>query len=145
MNTTSFETKQITIKKVCIDFLFAYMVRDVDRMLSYCVPSGRIHFQPLGEGGVGEIAVLGKGLWSSLIDSFPDIENTVDAAIAEEENVVRCQVLISGTQEKDFAGIVSKGKHFDSDHIFIFHINQDNLIDDLKISWDHEDFVRQLS
>lgn len=79
-----------------------------------------------------------------MIDCFPDIDNTLDAAVAESDNVVRCHVVIRGTQEKDFAGIINKGKRFDSDHIFIFHLNPDNKIDNIEIEWDHADFQKHL-
>ncbi|HEX2607255.1 MAG TPA: hypothetical protein VHK91_07745, partial [Flavisolibacter sp.] len=72
------------------------------------------------------------------------IDNTLDAAIAEDEQTVRCQVMIRGTQAKDFAGILNKGKHFDSDHIFIFRLNEDNKICHISVEWNHEDFKRQL-
>jgi predicted ester cyclase len=87
---------------------------------------------------------LGKAIWTSLIDCFPDIDNTVDAAIAADDDAVRCQVVIRGTQEKDFADIPNKGKHFDSDHIFIFHLNDSAKIDSIEIEWDHADLKRQL-
>ena len=145
MDTIIQQKEQLSLKNACIQFMFAYQQRNVDRMLSFCDPSGEVHFLPLGDNGKGKIGELGKGLWTSLIDCFPDIDNTLDAAVAEEDNSVRCQVVIRGTQTKDFAGIENKGKHFESDHIFIFHFNDDNLIDQIKIQWNHEDFVKQLS
>jgi hypothetical protein len=125
--------------------MFAYQQRHVEKMLSLCHPEGVVHFTPLGEAGKGLLHELGKNIWTSLIDSFPDIDNTLDAAVAEDEQTVRCQVVIRGTQVKDFAGIKSKGKHFDSDHIFIFRVNEDQKIISIVISWDHDDFQRQLS
>ena len=38
----------------------------------------------------------------------------------------------------------SKGLKFDSDHIFIFHLDDNNKIDHVRIQWNHEDFKRQL-
>lgn len=145
MDTLVNQQHELSLKNACVQFMFAYQQRNVDKMLSFCNPAGEIHFLPLGENGKGKIGELGKALWTSLIDCFPDIDNTLDAAVAEEENTVRCQVVIRGTQEKDFAGIPNKGKHFDSDHIFIFHLNPDNKIDSIRISWDHADFQKQLS
>lgn len=113
-------------------------------MMSFCNPDGEVHFQPMGEAGRGKIGELGKGIWTALIESFPDIDNTLDAAIAEDDNVVRCQVVIRGTQVKDFAGIGNKGKHFDSDHIFVFHLDDKNRIDSIQVSWDHADLQQQL-
>lgn len=144
MSTLVKERQQLSLKNASVNFMFAYQQRDVNKMLSYCNPDGEVWFKPLGEAGKGKIGELGKALWTSLIDSFPDIDNTVDATIAEDGEAVRCQVVISGTQAKDFAGITSKGKHFDSDHIFIFHLDDANRIDSIHISWDHEDFQRQL-
>lgn len=142
--TTVQQQQQLSLKNACVSFMFAYQQRNVEKMLSFCDPEGEIFFQPLGEAGKGTIGSLGRGLWTSLIDCFPDIDNTVDAAVAEEGDAVRCQVVIRGTQAKDFAGITSKGRKFDSDHIFIFHLNDNNRIDRIEISWDHQDFQRQL-
>lgn len=145
MSTLIKEKKQLSLKNASVNFMFAYQQRDVNKMLSYCNPNGEVWFKPLGQAGKGTIGELGKAIWTSLIDSFPDIDNTVDATIAEDGDAVRCQVVISGTQAKDFAGIESKGKRFDSDHIFIFHLDDENKIDRIHVSWDHEDFQRQLS
>ena len=134
----------LSLKNACVEFIFAYQQKNIDKMMLLCNPNGNVHFTPLGDSGKGKIGELGKGLWCSLIECFPDIDNTLDAAIAEEENTVRCQVVIRGTQAKDFAGITNKGKHFDSDHIFIFHLNDANKIDSITITWDHADFQRQL-
>jgi SnoaL-like polyketide cyclase len=142
--TTIQQQQELSLKNACVSFMFAYQQRNVDKMLSFCDPEGEVFFKPLGEAGKGKIGELGRGIWTSLIDCFPDIDNTVDAAIAEDGDSVRCQVVIRGTQTKDFAGIVSKGKKFDSDHIFIFRLNDHNKIDRIEISWDHEDFQRQL-
>ncbi len=144
METLVSEQHKLSIKNACVQFMFAYQQKNVDKMLSFCEPGGEVFFEPLGEDGRGKIGELGRGIWSALIDCFPDIDNTVDASIAEDEGSVRCQVVIRGTQAKDFAGIPNKGLHFDSDHIFIFHLNTQQKIDSIRINWDHEDFKRQL-
>ena len=136
--------QQLNMKNSCVQFMFAYQQRNVEKMLSFCDPEGDVHFLPLGEIGKGRIGELGKGMWSTLIDAFPDIDNTLDAAVAEGDNQVRCQVVIRGTQAKDFAGITNKGLRFDSDHIFVFHLNEVNKIDSITVSWDHQDLCRQL-
>jgi hypothetical protein len=145
MDTLVKQQKELNLKNSCVSFMFAYQLRNVDKMLSFCNPNGEIRFKPLGEAGVGKIGELGKNIWTGLIDCFPDIDNTVDAAIAEQGEAVRCQVVISGTQAKDFADIPNKGKHFDSDHIFIFHLNDEGKIERIEIDWDHEDLKEQLS
>ena len=140
----STQQKQLSLKNTAVQYMFAYQQKSVDKMLSLCDPEGTVNFVPLGEGGSGAIGELGKGIWTALIDCFPDIDNTLDAAIAEDNQTVRCQVVIRGTQAKDFAGITNKGQHFDSDHIFIFHLNEAGKIDYIQVEWNHEDFQRQL-
>lgn len=144
METLVQQQRKLSQKNACVEFMFAYEQRNVERMLGFCDENGTIDFQPLGESGKGRIHELGKGIWSALIDCFPDIENTLDAALTEDGDIVLCQVVIRGTQQKDFADILNRGLRFDSDHIFIFHLNDKNKIDDIRISWNHEDFKRQL-
>lgn len=132
------------MKSPCIDFMFAYSDHDMDKMMSLADPNGEVWFKSLGEAGRGTIGELGKGIWTMLMDCFPDIENTVHAAIAEEDGTIRCQVLIEGTQAKDFADVPNKGQRFSSDHIFIFRLNEQNLIDQVHIEWNHADFKKQL-
>jgi len=144
MDTLLVQQQELSLKNACVEFMFSYQQRNVEKMLSFCDPEGSVYFEPMGDAGKGTIGELGKNIWTALIDSFPDIDNTLDAAVAEDENTVTCQVVIRGTQAKDFAGIKSQGKHFDSDHIFIFHLNPQNKIDAIRISWDHADFQQQL-
>ncbi|HRN56124.1 MAG TPA: nuclear transport factor 2 family protein [Agriterribacter sp.] len=144
MPATIHEQRALSLKNACVEFMFAYQQKNVNKMLNLCDPEGTVDFKPLGSAGKGKIYELGKNIWSALIDCFPDIDNTLDAAVAEDDNSVRCQVVIRGTQEKDFGDIPNRGLHFDSDHIFIFRLNPDNKITAIRISWDHEDLKRQL-
>ena len=145
MDTQIQKTPRLNFKNTCIKFLFAYEQRNVEKMLSLCNGEGTVEFLPLGESGIGTISGLGKNIWTLLIDCFPDIENTLDAAIADDENTIRCQVVIRGTQAKDFAGIVCNGKHFESDHIFIFKLDDQDVIQSIQVNWNHNDFQKQLA
>ena len=53
----------LNLKNACVQFMFAYQQRNVERMLSFCEPGGEIHFIPLGEHGKGTIGELGRTLW----------------------------------------------------------------------------------
>ena len=136
---------ELSLKNKCVEFIFAYQQKNVDKMMSFCDLNGTVEFLPLGAAGKGTIGGLGKAIWESLIECFPNIDNTLDAAVADDSRTVRCQVVIRGTQKKDFANIKSHGKSFDSDHIFIFHLNDENKIDYISVEWNHEDLVRQLT
>lgn len=138
------QQREISFKNTAVKFMFSYQMKSVEKMLALCDPEGMVNFVPLGENGKGKIGELGKAIWTSLIECFPDIDNTLDAAVAEDDNTVRCQVVIRGTQAKDFAGITNKGHRFDSDHIFIFRLNEAGKIEYIQVEWDHHDFQRQL-
>jgi hypothetical protein len=127
-----------------LEFFSAYQDLELDRMLKLCQPEGKISFEPLGDEGKGKIYELGHFLWGTLMECFPDIDNTVISTEADENDNIIAKVKIFGTQVKDFAGIPSKGKRFDSDHIFIFHFDNEGLIDNININWDHSSFCTQL-
>jgi hypothetical protein len=145
--THQFESLDSLVRKgTCIEFFSAYQDLDIDRMLSLCSPHGTVEFKPLGKDGTGKIYETGKGIWSALMDSFPDLDNTVKSQQYDEgSDSVTCHVVIFGKQQKDFAGIRTKGSGFESDHIFIFRFNPESKIENISIEWDHTSFVRQLT
>ncbi len=149
MKTTTTQTESLDAlakKGTCIEFFSAYQDMDLDRMLALCDKNGDIAFLPLGEPFKGKIHEVGKGLWSAIMDSFPNLDNTVRSQRYDQAtDTVICEVVIFGKQEKEFASMPSKGNDFDSDHIFIFRFNEKGKITDLTINWDHDGFVRQLT
>jgi ketosteroid isomerase-like protein len=149
MNTIIQQQERIDVlakKGTCIEFFSAYQDMDVDRMLSLCHPEGTVSFVPLGPDYSGKIYEIGKAVWSALMDSFPNLDNTVKSQQYDETmDEVACKVVIFGKQEKEFAGLPPKGNSFDSEHIFIFRFNEEGKISDLKVQWDHDSFVSQLS
>ena len=146
METQKIPVNQIflRIKSTSINFMNDYQERNVDAMLSHCSSACNVEFIPLGEDGKGKAYFLGKAMWSSLIECFPNIDNTVHHVINEDGDA-KCEVTIWGKQVKDFAGIVSKGNEFEQDHIFIFKQNEAGKIDSVSVNWDHESFVKQLT
>ncbi len=78
-----------------------------------------------------------------LIDCFPDLSNTADT-LTTDEDAIKANVTIGGTQIKDFMGIANEGCRFGSDHIFVFRFNEADQIQSLTINWDHAGMVAQL-
>lgn len=148
MNTTIQQRESIDAlskKGACIEFFSAYQDMDIERMLGLCSPNGEVYFEPLADAGKGKINETGKGIWSALMESFPDLDNTVKSQAYDAIlNTVTCTVIIFGKHEKDFAGIPAKGLRFDSDHIFIFRFDEEAKIDSIHITWNHDAFVSQL-
>ena len=149
MNTTTQQKENVDVlakKGTCIEFFSAYQDMDVERMLSLCADNGTISFVPLGADYTGKINEIGKGVWSALMDAFPNLDNTVKEQQYDESNdAVNCKVVIFGKQEKEFAGLAAKGNEFDSEHIFIFRFDESGKISNINISWDHDSFVQQLT
>lgn len=148
--STSIQQKEnldvLAKKGTCIEFFSAYQDMDVDRMLSLCSAEGTVSFVPLGADYTGKINETGKGVWSALMDSFPNLDNTVkEQSYNDASDEVVCKVVIFGKQEKEFAGLPAKGNGFDSEHIFIFRFGEDGKITNINISWDHDNFVQQLT
>ena len=141
------ESTDVLAKKgTCIEFFSAYQDMDIERMLSLCDPNGTISFVPLGPDYSGKIYETGKAVWSALMDAFPNLDNTVkNQQYDEASDSVSCLVVIFGKQEREFAGLPSKGNSFDSEHIFIFRFNEKGRISDLNVTWDHNKFVGQLT
>ena len=82
-------------------FFDAYRRRNIDDVMKYCHPKGRISIVPLGTEGEEEIQTLGQIQWSSIIDRFPDLTNTVDFIFSDLQGNVCAEVIISGTQCED--------------------------------------------
>ena len=148
--STSIQQKEsvdvLAKKGTCIEFFSAYQDMDVERMLSLCSTTGTIAFVPLGTDYSGKINEIGKGVWSALMDAFPNLDNTVKEQQYDEVNdAVSCKVVIFGKQEKEFAGLPAKGNEFDSEHIFIFRFDESGRISNINITWDHDSFVTQLT
>ncbi len=135
---------ELSKQGTCLEFFSAYQEMDIDRMMSLCDQDGKVAFMPLGEQGQGTIGTFGKTLWLTLMDCFPDLDNTVTSSVVEADGSVTCQVKIFGTQAKDFAGIPSQGLRFESDHIFIFHFDAEDKINRVQVNWNHENFQKQL-
>jgi hypothetical protein len=149
MNTSIQQKESVDVlakKGTCIEFFSAYQDMDVERMLSLCSATGTIAFVPLGADYSGKINEIGKGVWSALMDAFPNLDNTVKEQQYDEANdAVSCTVVIFGKQEKEFAGLPAKGNEFDSEHIFIFRFDDSGKISNINITWDHDSFVTQLT
>lgn len=138
-------TAVLEMKGICIEFFSAYQEQDVTRMLNLCTKDGLVYFEPLEELGSGLISEVGKNIWITLVDCFPDLDNTVtQLQWIEESNAVQCRVKIFGTQKKEFLAIPANNLRFDSDHIFIFKFDDQTKIREIRILWNHENFLQQL-
>ncbi len=132
-------------------FFDAYRARDVERMVELCSDNADFRYVPFEVWarqrvlhGDGKVGTVGKAIWTSLIDAFPDLTNAVTTVRADDQGNVAAEVSIGGTQAKDFGVIACTGGHYDLPHLFLFHVNDDGLIDDLVAYWDNVHWKNQL-
>jgi len=137
------QTKVLKQEKIN-NYFSAYNQKDVLAMLKLFSHDAMISFIPLGENGAGEVNDLGPVIWSGLFSSFPNIRAKINRVKFDELKNYVCEVHITGTQVDDFAGIKNHGLSFKSDHIFVFHFDEQGKIDRMSVNWDHNDFIRQL-
>ncbi len=123
-------------------FLDAYNRHDVEAMLKLFSEDAEIHYVPMEDQGQGLVREVGKKIWSGLIDAFPDLHVTADEVFGNETNAA-AEVVIGGTQKKDFLDIPSQGKHYELPHAFIF-IVEGERIEHVTAYWDNVSFYSQL-
>lgn len=132
-------------------FFDAYRARDVEAMVSACSDGAGFRYLPFEMWGKqrvlrgdGKVRSIGKVLWTGLIESFPNLTNEVTALHADDAGNVAVEVTIRGTQAKVWGTIDGQGASFAVPHLFLFHVDESGLIDDVRAYWDGADLNRQL-
>jgi steroid delta-isomerase-like uncharacterized protein len=132
--------------EVVTAFFDAYRDQDVERMVELCTDNADFHYVPFELWGRQRV-IRGDGkvlIWTTLIDSFPDITNKIIYITSDDQGNVAAEVVISGTQAKPFAMIGSLGLHYDLPHVFLFRVGKEGLIEEVTAYWDTADWQRQL-
>ena len=132
-------------------FFDAYREHDVQRMVGLCddmagyrsVPFELWRKQRVIRGD-GKVTTIGKILWTGLIEAFPDLTNEVTKIISGNDGRVAAEVVICGTQAKDWGSIRSRGQSFRSPHLFVLQINDDQKIADITSYSDNANVRTQL-
>jgi ketosteroid isomerase-like protein len=132
-------------------FFAAYRARDVERMVDLCTEGAGFRYVPFEVWsrqrvlhGDGKVCTVGKMIWTTLIEAFPDLTNAVTSLRADPDGNVAAEVCISGTQARDFGTMACAGGHYELPHLFLLHVTGDGLIDDIVAYWDNVDWKQQL-
>jgi steroid delta-isomerase-like uncharacterized protein len=133
------------------EFFDAYRAHDVERMVDLSSENADIHYVPFEMWGRqrvvrgdGKVRTIGKVMWTGLIDAFPDLTNEVTSMVADDQGNVAAEVVIGGTQAKDWGTIGNQGGHYDLPHLFVLHVDGQGRIDRIAAYWDGADFYQQL-
>ena len=142
---------RIAATNVVKSFFDAYRARDVQRMVDMCEEMARFRSVPFEVRrrqrvirGDGKVCTIGKILWTGLIESFPDLTNQVTRILADDHGNVAAEVVISGTQSKDWTTVTSRRRSFRSPHLFLFHVNDGGKIDNVTSYSDNASVRLQL-
>lgn len=129
--------------EVARSFFVAYNAHDVGRMVAACSEDARLRYVPMGDHGHGKAREVGQALWSGIIDAFPDLTVTVQSVFGDDRNAA-AEVLIGGTQRKDFLRIPNRGKHYELPHAFLLRLDDRGRITEIAAYWDDASFYSQL-
>lgn len=138
-------TRNVILPAVDVARLFfaAFKDRNVNRMLDECREGAEVRFVPMGSQGTGLANELGKNVWSTLFDAFPDLSVTIPTLFGDDRNVA-AEAVFEGTQRKDVFGIPNQGRHFELPQAFIFQIDDLGLITSITVYWDNASLYSQL-
>ncbi len=132
-------------------FFDAYRAHDVERVVDLCADNAGFRYVPFEVWGrqrvlhgEGKVRTVGKVIWTTLIDAFPDLTNAVTSLRADGDGNVAAEAGIGGTQARDFGIIACLGGHYELPHLFLFHVTGDGLIDDIVAYWDNVAWKKQL-
>jgi steroid delta-isomerase-like uncharacterized protein len=129
--------------EIARSFFQAYNQHDANRMLQLCSDDAAIRYVPMEQQGEGSVREVGKKIWSGLIDAFPDLHVDAQSVFGDDRNVA-AEVMIGGTQRKDFLDIPNQGKHYELPHAFILRFNSQKQIEQITAYWDNVSFYSQL-
>jgi steroid delta-isomerase-like uncharacterized protein len=132
-------------------FFDAYRAHDVELMVDLCTDNAGFRYVPFEVWGrqrvlygEGKVSTVGKVIWTTLLDAFPDLASIVTSLRADGEGNVAAEVGIGGTQAKDFGNVASAGRHYELPHLFLFSVTGDGLIDHVVAYWDNAGWKKQL-
>jgi ketosteroid isomerase-like protein len=141
----------MTSEWVVREFFERYRRHDVDGMTDLCSLRAEFSYVPFEIWGKqrvlrgdGKVHTVGKTIWHGLIASFPDLTNTVQTVIANNNGDVVAEVDIAGTQQLPWAFVTPARRRYDEPHLFIFRVDVDDMIEHITAYWDNAGINRQL-
>ena len=85
-------------------FFAAYQAHDVERMVDLCADNAGFRYVPFEVWGrqrvlygEGKVCTVGKVIWTTLIDAFPDLANAVTSLRGDGDGNVAAEAGIGGT------------------------------------------------
>jgi steroid delta-isomerase-like uncharacterized protein len=124
-------------------FFTAFDDHEVAAMIALCTKDATVRFVPMGEEGEGTVQTLGTAFWSALFSAIPDVRAHVRSIFGDMREVAT-EVVIEGTQQREFEHITNLGHHFVLPHAFLFRFTEDTKVTSVAIYWDNVTLFSQL-
>ncbi|MDQ1468901.1 MAG: hypothetical protein QOJ99_381 [Bryobacterales bacterium] len=124
-------------------FFEAYHAHDVNRMLMACSADAQVRYVPMGSQGRARPGDRPKDLdRSHQCISGSDDHYSVDIqSILSDGRDVAAEVVIGGTQRKDFLRIRSQGRHYELPHAFLVQVDSGGMITRITAYQDNASFI----
>ena len=140
-----------TASEVVTEFFDRYRAHDVNGMAELCSINADFSYVPFEVWGKqrvvrgdGKVGTVGKAIWAGLINSFPNLTNTVHTVTANDDGDVVVEVSIGGKQQLPWGFVTPAGRHYSEPHLFVFHVDDDVHIDSITAYWDNAGMSMQL-
>lgn len=124
-------------------FFAAYKKRNVIAMAETCSARASFDAVPFVShdrsrlvNGKGYVNGVGRTVWGLGFRAFPDLTVKVTDMFADDDGNVVAEATISGTQQAPYLTAAAQGKKFTERHLFRFHVDKENKIDDVVYLWD---------
>ena len=132
--------------RTCLAFFSAFEDSNIERMITLCTQDAVIDFEPFGDSFSGTVEGIGRIVWTAFIESFPDMKVTLqDISWNGTGTVAHCAITIRGTQLYPFIGIAKTGRNLSILQQFYLEFDLESKIKVIRVRWNHEDFVKQLT
>ena len=100
---------------------------------------------PSGADGEGKVGTVGKLIWTTLIDAFPDLANAVTSLRGDDHGkMLLAEVGIGERRPGISAYRLHRRPLRGVPHSFLFRVTGDGLIDNIVAYWDNVGWKRQL-
>ena len=116
-------------------FFAAYRAHDVEHMVDLCAEGAGFRYVPFEVRsrqrvlyGEGRVRTVGKVIWTTLIDAFPDLLVRVRRLFVTADNTAVAEITIDGTQADDFLAVANQEKQVDLDQAWMLTVTPDDRI-----------------
>lgn len=124
-------------------FIAAYARGDRSAILALCSSDARTHYVPWGDAGRNPVTAA-VDVWTRYPAAFDNFAMPIVGLFQDERRVVVISTLNSGVQRADVDGIPNTGRRMACPHLFVIHVDMQDLITGVEVWCDQLTLYHQL-